>query len=202
MLRGAWRPHGLAERSEDESQGRGPNGQVSAANQEWEVVPNKHPVQLSAESPGTAQQLPDQTRLSGMAMCERPASIDLVQWSRGFAFGSIGRCCSSGRGVWCCVVRVRGGRPQIVPQYITDTAMLSDEGLTILLRVGPCRSQRQTTVVESQTEVQVGVTALLHPGRPELACLDHVRIELASVLGSRSLVDSRNGRVVEVEPAR
>jgi len=94
-----------------------------------------------------------------------------------------------------------GGRPQVVPQYITDTAMLMDDGRTILLVAGPCRSRRQTTVVESQTEVRVGVTALIGPGTIP-ACADHVRIELDGVLGLRSLIDSLNGRVIEVEPTR
>jgi len=130
-----------------------------------------------------------------------PTSIELVQWSRGFAFGSIGGCCSCSRGLWCCVARIRGGRPRIVPQYITNTATLLDDDRTILLVAGPCRSRRQTTVVESLTEVRVGVTALIGPGSIP-GCEDHVRIELDSVLGSRSLIDSRNGRVVEVERAR
>jgi len=95
-----------------------------------------------------------------------------------------------------------GDRPRNVPQYIRNSALLSDDGRTILLEASPCLSRRQTTVVESRTEVQVGVTALMQSGVSYPACIDYVEVELDSVLGSRDLIDSRNGRVVEVEPAR
>jgi len=79
--------------------------------------------------------------------------------------------------------------------------MVSDDGLTLRFNAGICDQRYHTTVVETRTEVRVGVDSVHRTAGVLQPCIGDVRLKLDSVLGSRSLIDSLTGRVIQVEPA-
>jgi hypothetical protein len=84
------------------------------------------------------------------------------------------------------------GNPEIL------AAFLRADGVTIEFSVATCNADLTAAVVESDTTVEVTITA---ENDTTDDCADAIAVTLDAPLGDRQLINAASGRVLDVEPA-
>ncbi|WP_432562733.1 hypothetical protein [Kineococcus sp. SYSU DK003] len=90
------------------------------------------------------------------------------------------------------------------PSSERASASISDwsaDGNVLHLGINSCNGDPQASVVETETDITVTVTAVFQQGGDSAACMDGLAITVAAPVGERAVIDGFTGRQVDALPA-
>ena len=79
----------------------------------------------------------------------------------------------------------------------TSVGDWSADGDVLHLGINSCNGDPQASLVETETDITVTVTAVFQRGGDSPACMDGLAITLAAPVGDRAVIDGSTGRQVD-----